>query len=74
MARDPFRIATRRTAALTHIVGQARAYGLQLEASVGELCEVRAADLAFLLQVVSLTQRLVAVVDRMATRALRDDP
>jgi hypothetical protein len=41
---------------------------------VGELCEVRDTDLAFLLQVVSLTQRLVAVVDRMATRALRDDP
>jgi hypothetical protein len=68
------RSATRRSSALTHLVGQARAYGLQLEASVTKLREVRDADIAFLLQVVSLTRRLVAVVDRMATRALREEP
>ena len=61
----------RRMRALTHLVGQARAYAQQLEQQAGELRAAHNEDDDLLLTVVDCIRGMVAVADRLATDLLR---
>jgi hypothetical protein len=63
----------RRTRALTHLVGNARAYRLQLEKQIEEL-RVDEYHYPLLFDVLAIAGRIVAVIDELATRELRKDP
>lgn len=57
---------------LTHLVGQSRAYLQQLDGARSELDELHAPDLDVVMKAVESATAVVAAVDAIATRKLRD--
>jgi len=63
----------RRVRVLTHLVGQTRAYLQQLDGAGTELTALDAPDLALVMKAVEGAKAIVAEVDSVATRKLRDE-
>jgi hypothetical protein len=61
-----------RVRVLTHLVGQTRAYLQQLDGARIELNALRAPDLELVMKAVEGAKAVVARVDSVATRKLRD--
>lgn len=57
---------------LTHLVGQSRAYLQQLDGARVELCELHVPDVDLVVMAVESATSVVAAVDEIATRRLRD--
>jgi hypothetical protein len=62
----------RRVRVLMHLVGQTRAYLQQLDGARAELKAMRAPDLEHVMRAVEGAKAVVAAVDSIATRKLRD--
>jgi hypothetical protein len=60
-----------RTAALTNLVGQSRAYLLQLDLAKAELEELHESELAPLVAAITDAEQAVRYAERLGTAALR---
>lgn len=63
-----------RSRSLIYLVGQSRAYALQLQTVVTELYELRADDLVELLGAVEAAEAAVKTLDTLGTALLRGVP
>jgi hypothetical protein len=61
-----------RVRVLTHLVGQTRAYLQQLDGAGAELHALHAPDLELVMRAVEGAKAVVATVDSIASRKLRD--
>lgn len=61
-----------RVRVLTHLVGQTRAYLQQLDGAKTELNALHSPDLELVMKAVDGAKAVVATVDSVATRKLRD--